>query len=646
MNRAHSQLEIRSVDEEHRIVEGIANTAAVDTHGTIIEPAGAVYSLPLPFHWHHKREAPVGEVIDTELREGKRWVKIQIAHITDDGTEGGREVKRRVDGAWADLKHGLVRGLSVEFAPIEPKSHTAKRWTKWRWLGLAGVTIPSNSEATITAIRAADAAYESPGVTGTHSSPGVSGTNQNNQREKRRPMTIQEQIAQHENSRAAKVARRDAILATCGAEGRTFDESEREEYNGLEAEVRSIDEYLVALNAQARDAKAAAVPVTATTTEAAAQTRGGVPVVKVRDNVDKGIHFARYVMALVKCQGNGYQAADYVKRTWGDGNDEVAELLRNPELMTRAAVAAGTTTAVGWAKELVPTTPLNDFLELLRPRTLIGRIPGLRNVPFNISMPAQTAGGTYGWVGEGSSTAVTRPTYASVTLGMSKASGIIVLTEELVRSSAPAAQEATRDELLSGIQAFLDGQLVTPTVAPVANVSPGAITNGIPAGDTRAATGTTEAAARADLRWLLSGFVTGNFSLAGTVLLMSENVAFTIGTMINAVGEPAFPGVTALGGNLLGIPVVTSNTLGTTIVAVHAPSILIADEGGTEIDISREASLIMDDAPNSVVQAAGAAPIHTSLFQKHMVALRVLRFINWGRARTGSVRTVTGVAYA
>jgi hypothetical protein len=53
-------------------------------------------------------------------------------------------------------------------------------------------------------------------------------------------------------------------------------------------------------------------------------------------------------------------------------------------------------------------------------------------VPFNVSMPAQTAGGTYKWVGQGKLKPVTNAQYASVTLAFAKASGIIVLTEELV----------------------------------------------------------------------------------------------------------------------------------------------------------------------------------------------------------------------
>ena len=74
-------------------------------------------------------------------------------------------------------------------------------------------------------------------------------------------------------------------------------------------------------------------------------------------------------------------------------------------------------------------TSSSDFLELLRPATILGKIPGLRNVPFNTKVPSQTAGGTYGWVGEAKPKPVTKLAFSSTSLGITKVAGIIVLTE-------------------------------------------------------------------------------------------------------------------------------------------------------------------------------------------------------------------------
>lgn len=625
MDRIFGTLELRAVNDEERSFSGIANTAALDDHGTIIEPAGARFTLPLPLLWQHDQHTPVGEISTAELIDGRWHVTGHIRKVEEAGA-----VKDATDRAWHNVKYKLVRGLSIGFKPLKQK---ANRFLEWAWRELSLVTIPSNQEASISMVRSAYLA-----ASGETSSPGVSGTSTTSRNPSpKRKMTIQEQIQQHENSRAAKVARQQALMEEAGAEGATLDESQAEEFDTLETEIRSIDGHLTRLSALQRSNREKATPVgTPKNAEEASQARGGVPIVKVKTDEEPGLGYARYVMALAACQGNRFEAAEYARNTWGERGEGVA-------LMHRAAVAAGTTTNATFAKPLVETNYLNEFLELLRPATLIGRIPGLRRVPFNVSMPAQTAGGTYSWVGEASPKPVTNAQFASVTLGMAKAAGIIVLTAELVKSSSPSAQEVVRNELVNGMQQYLDSQLVDPAVAAVANVSPASITNGVTG---TAASGTTEAAARADLRALIGAYTASNLGLSGLVLLMSESTAFTLGTLVNAVGEPAFPGITANGGNILGIPVVTSNAVGARIIAVHAPSILFADDGQTEIDISREASLIMDSAPATVVQATGSAPVHTSLWQNNLVGLRAERWINWGKARSGAVNMITGVAYA
>ena len=88
-----------------------------------------------------------------------------------------------------------------------------------------------------------------------------------------------------------------------------------------------------------------------------------------------------------------------------------------------------------------------------------------------------------------------------------------------------------------------------------------------------------------------------------------------------------------------GITVVTSNTAGTNVIGLQPSRVLYADEGGVNIDVSREASLQMDSAPAS---PADATTVLVSLWQHNMVGLRAERFINWkrldatrGRARDG-----------
>ena len=59
------------------------------------------------------------------------------------------------------------------------------------------------------------------------------------------------------------------------------------------------------------------------------------------------------------------------------------------------------------------------------------------NVPFNVNVPQQTAGGTIKWVGELKPKPVTAMAFAMESLGFAKVAAIVVLSQELVRFSNP-----------------------------------------------------------------------------------------------------------------------------------------------------------------------------------------------------------------
>ena len=641
MNRAYSTFEIKSIDEEQRIIEGIASTPETDRMGDIVEPMGAKFKLPMPLLWQHRSDQPVGHVEFAEPNDKGIPFRARIAKVADAGI-----LRDEVDRAWQAVKAKLVRGVSIGFRALEDpepiKGTFGVRFTSWEWMELSLVTIPANVSATIATVKSYDSAEPAPPAASGNrvvrfSSPGASGTKTSTPTKPRTDMTITERIGALEAKRGANVGRLNDIIEA--ADGRTKDETEQEEFDELHAEIKSIDRELKDLRDMEKLNRESAKPVEATDTKSASDSRGK-PVVHVstKPNRPKGVGMARYAMALINCKGNRFEAAQYAKETWGDGAEDVAAKLRRPPMQFKAAVAPGDTTTSTWATELVePGNLVGEFIELLRPMTLLGRIPGLRQVPFNVPVPGQSGGGTYSWVGEGAPKPVTKPAFMSKTVPYTKAAGIIVLTEELVRFSSPSAEMLVRDDMLNGIAAFLDAQLVDSTVAVSSGVNPASITNGV-AGT--GAGGTTEADAVSDLSTLLQGFVTNNFSLNGVVLLASEATAFALGGLRNALGNVTFEGLGVSGGSIRGIPLVASNSVGNQIIAVHAPSILYADDGGIEFDMSREASVQMSDSPTSV------ATTLTSLWQLNLVGLRAERFIGWLKARSDAVDRITSVAYA
>jgi HK97 family phage major capsid protein len=177
-------------------------------------------------------------------------------------------------------------------------------------------------------------------------------------------------------------------------------------------------------------------------------------------------------------------------------------------MVLKAAVAAGDTTTAGWASELVYNQNLaGAFLEYLRPQTILGKIQGMTQVPFNVRWGTQTGGATGYWVGQGSPTPVSKLSTGSDSLGIAKAAGLVVLDKELIMSSAPAAELLVRNDLAKTIAQFLDVNFIAPDYAAVANVNPASITNGI---DPTAASGTAAANLRTDAQNLFATFDSNN----------------------------------------------------------------------------------------------------------------------------------------
>jgi HK97 family phage major capsid protein/HK97 family phage prohead protease len=612
MHRAYASLTIKSADDERRILEGIATTPTADRGGDIVDPLGASFALPLPLLWQHDQQQPIGEVFAAEVTPAGIRIQARVAAVA----EAGR-LRDRLEEAWQSIKAGLVRGLSIGFKPIEAKpirhgNELSFHIYKWQWAELSAVTIPQNVEASILAIKTA-----------------ASGLNPSRARDlpivrvqetRAMPPTITDQISSFEHTRQAKHDALTALMTKAAEGGVTLDAAQTEEYDTLEREVTSLDAHLTRLRALEETNKKAAVPV-APTPAAPRPT----PVIQVKANVEPGTGFVRYAQALMATKGSIIGAYEYAKR-WDDTTPEVA-------LALKAAVAAGTTTDATWAGPLAPLRPLaNEFLALLRPATILGKVGNFKQVPFNVSVPVQTAGGTYKWVGQNAPKPVGTLAFSTITLAITKCAGIIVITDELARNSTPAAESVIRADMIAGIAAFLDVEFTDPTKAPVAGTSPGSITNGVTPITTA---GTTPANARTDIQALINAMTAAGISTAGAVLIMSETNAAALASALNALGQPLFGSLGVTGGTAMGIRVIPSQSAGNNVILVQPETVLYADDGGVTIDVSTEASVQMDSAPMAVPDAT---VVMTSLWQNNLVGLRAERYINWKRARTGGVQ--------
>ncbi|OWR00872.1 phage major capsid protein [Sphingopyxis witflariensis] len=341
-------------------------------------------------------------------------------------------------------------------------------------------------------------------------------------------------------------------------------------------------------------------------------------------SLPKGSTFVRYAMALAVGKDVG-NAAAYAASRWGEGS-QVHRILKG-------AVSAGDT--AGWGEELVSEygAAAADFLGLVRERTIIGRLPGLRRVPPLTPFLRVSSGATASWIAEGGAMAMRGMTFARDSLETLKIAALTVLTEELASSADPAAESMIRADLISAIVEASDTAFIDPGNSGTPGEQPAAVTNGITA-------------------------VTSGGDFTESIETLTRTFAGDL-TAAYFVGRPElfvqisgieYPNIGARGGEIAGIPALASRYVpmgagDTYDLALIDPSGITytSDEAGTELKTARHASIQFDDAPTmDSVEPTGANMIN--LWQVNGTAIAALLRQNWIRTRPGSVALLTGIA--
>lgn len=419
---------------------------------------------------------------------------------------------------------------------------------------------------------------------------------------------------------AAKQLEKQGVVTKALDAGNTPNEDEEKQIDAFDAEIKTIQKNIDRVKEMITAGENAAATGTAVAGQSEAEAKASAegnpsptaPKIEVHSNLAKGIGFAQYARAKLAAaleakKGNFISPVDMAKQM-GFG-DEVQDLV------TKATL--GATTDVGFASSLVTENRLvGEFVEMLRAATIFDQLSGFRAVPFNSKIPSQLTGGTAAWVGEGAPKPLTNPTYGEVEIKEHKLAAITVYTQELMRRSDPAIDVLVRDDLIEASKTLIDNTFLDAVAASA--VRPAGVLNGVTA---VANTGTTAAAYEADLLKLIESFVTANLSLDGSYLIMSETRAAQISLLRDALGNTYFQGMSLRGTRtLMGIPVITSQTVGDKIILVKTSEILLAQDGGVDVSYSDQATLV-----------DGGTTHH--LWQENKFAVRVEKFITWAKRR-------------
>lgn len=659
-HKAYSLLTVKSIDEEKRIITGIASTPTADRVKDIVEPMGAKFKVPMPLLLYHNGTLPVGTVdFAKPTKEGIPF-RASLPNVKEEGT-----VRERVNEAWHSLKYKLLAAVSIGFNPLEGGVELMKngglRFKAWEWMELSLVSVPANPDAVILGfksmdsdgihkalgtspsddkertelinkIKSADAALLAALGTKqrTANTPGVTGKSIKGNTMK----TLQEL----REERTQKAARMQELLEI---EDMNADESA--EFDGLETEMKQIDTDIRKARFDYLNS-GSATPVEGKSTKEGSRSRSPNIIVKGSDVDEKfqGQNYTRMIIAKAlshnaRMNGDNLSALAIAESRWGKTNPTLVALMKANE------VAGGGSGSGEWGAELVTADNryTGDFIEYLTSRTVYDKLP-LRQIPANVTIKGQDGTATGYWVGESKPIPVSKADFSTVSLTPLKVAALAVVSNELLRDSSPAAEMLIRDALVDASSQRVDTTFLS-TIAASAGVSPAGLLNGV---TPSLSSGTDAAAVRTDVKALYRNFIT-NKNIGGLQWVMNPAQAKAISLMVNSLGQTEFPGLNATGGELLGDPVVTGdNVEGSFLILLKPSDIYRIGDTGVEVSMSREAAIEQNSAPTGATDTpVGVSQAWTSMFQSESTAIKVVRSINFAKRRSTAVAYISDADY-
>jgi Phage capsid family len=337
-------------------------------------------------------------------------------------------------------------------------------------------------------------------------------------------------------------------------------------------------------------------------------------------------------------------------------DDEVSAYM--VALTTKAAQAPATTFTPGYAAELVRQT-YAAWMDSLKTVAVLPRLP-LRSENFDdgapIVFPMRGASAAFPldfeamWRKEGDPIRVGVLSLTSATMRPYSAGVIGHFTKELLKRSNPNIESVIREAILDDTGKAMDAYFFSNS-APVVDVRPPGIANGIAAGDTRAQSGTTAAAVRTDLMSMVNTLMVTRGLGRSPVWAMHSINASALGALQTPLtGAPVYPGMGSItGGTLMGFPVFAGLAMPTSrIYLIDAAYVAFA--GGTPLwEVSDQATIHEETQTPLPIGSTGtpavvAAPVR-SLFQTHSAAVKAVYELSWLILRAGAVQELTGVTW-
>jgi len=314
----------------------------------------------------------------------------------------------------------------------------------------------------------------------------------------------------------------------------------------------------------------------------------------------------------------------------------------------KASMVVNTKAAVGDSNgdaALLHSPVADDFAAALRAVTIFDKLGG-RKVPLRTRLLDGSAARAY-WVEESKAIPLTRSELIGTSLAPKKVAALIVVPNSVFNDPSADAEERFSQDLVNAAAEALDAALLDPSNTGSPG-KPAAITNG---GTVLVSSGSTLANIDADLEAMLDAVADAGSDMVGVTWVMRPQTAIHLSLMRGTGGAPAYPSITAAGGELLGLRVLTSagvpaaGTPSETSIVLVDPDDFVYGDQGASVSLSGAATIEMSDTPTGATDTPVAiSQFKVSLFQEDCTAIKVVRRCSW-TMRKPTVATLTDVTY-
>lgn len=245
-------------------------------------------------------------------------------------------------------------------------------------------------------------------------------------------------IIELRRAHAEKVKACRELISLADTEKRNLTDEEKQHFEDLEREIDSLSDQIVREERQLqREANLPKQPdPVRNLLEAPGVITGGI-----KEDLEPGVRLARYVKSVLNA------------RLIGEAPEAAAQRMYPKDNVLHESFRSLSTQTPSEGGALVPENLSDEIIPLLRdisdPRAL-----GARSVPLgngNLTIPRQTGGANFQWVGENEKITSSKPTLGAIRLSAKKLAGLIPISNEMIRYSGIAADRWVRDELVNGI---------------------------------------------------------------------------------------------------------------------------------------------------------------------------------------------------